>query len=394
MRRWRKVVTVGLYQVERQMDTFKFRLRKRFGRLNAVTILAYRGHGTPEMIYLKGRVIEQKWVATVHTDSAWRNLLNTYRRFASDEIGGARVRATFGGVARETVSDRGGYFEFALPPDPALLSPKRVWYDVTLELVEYPGPRQADTRVIAPVIVPPPDAEFGVISDLDDTVIQSDVVHLLKLARNTFLKNSHTRLPFEGVAAFYHALQAGTRGSHNPIYYVSSSPWNLYDLIVDFFDVRGIPPGPLFMADLGITAEQLLKPDRRKHKLTQIRMLLATHPTLPFILIGDSGEVDPDVYLQTVEDYPGRIKAIYIRDVNPELDAQVIASIAERVRLAGSEMLLVKDTVGAAVHAAAKGFILPEALPIIRQERNVDKKAANYVEDAADDPPRDETTES
>ncbi len=381
MTSWRKTLKRAAYSAEGHYDRWRFRMRDRLGRLDDAIILPYAGHGTRDCFHLKGRVLEDHGIVSPgDSDSAWRNFRNTLRRFNSNEIRGARVRARFGRAVYEALTDQEGYFKFDFPPDTALISDRDYWYTVTLELVHYPGPRREDTRITAPVVVPPSNAEFGVISDLDDTVIKSDVVNLLKLARNTFLKNARTRLPFEGVAAFYQALQAGTRGAYNPIYYVSSSPWNLYDLIAEFFQVRGIPAGPLFLAELGMRSDQFIKPDRRKHKLKSIADLLETHPDLPFLLIGDSGELDPEIYLQSVLDHPGRIQSIYIRDVGGKMRHQRLERIAARIADAGSEMLIVKDTVAAAVHASTRGYILPDALPKISAERTLDKLAPNPVE--------------
>src|SRR5690606_15752156 len=181
----------------------------------------------------------------------WLNLLNMYKRYQSHEIPGARLQARFGDLVREVTADNEGFFElefsgFTLPES------EDSWYDVELELVDYPGKDQnpaepQEVKATGKVIVPPPDAEFGIISDVDDTVLRTDVVNLTAMARNTFLMNSRTRLPFEGAAAFYDALRRGSDTTYNPIYYVTSSAWNLYDLIVDFFVVRQIPLGPLFM---------------------------------------------------------------------------------------------------------------------------------------------------
>jgi phosphatidate phosphatase APP1 len=381
MASWRKTLKRAAYSAEGSYDRWRFRVRNRLGRLDDAVILPYLGHGTRDSFHLKGRVLEDRQIASpTNTDSAWRNFRNTLRRFRSAEIRGARVRAYFGRAVYDALTDQEGYFAFDFPPDTTLISEHAYRYDVTLELVDYPGPRRDDTCVNAQVIVPPPNAEFGVISDLDDTVIKSDVVNLLKLARNTFLKNAHTRLPFEGVAAFYQALQAGTCGAYNPIYYVSSSPWNLYDLIAEFFAVRGIPAGPLFLAELGLRNDQFIKPDRRKHKLKSIAHLLETHTDLPFLLIGDSGELDPEIYLETVLAYPGRILSIYIRDVGGKVRHQRLERIAGQIAGAGSEMLIVKDTVAAAVHASTRGYILPETLPLISEERSHDKVIPNPVE--------------
>src|SRR5205085_9087259 len=87
-------------------------------------------------------------------------------------------------------------------------------------------------------------AAFGVISDLDDTVIQSRVANFLQAVRTVMLGNARTRLPFPGVAAFYDALEKGKDGKRsNPIFYVSSSPWNLHDLISEFIRLQEIPEG-------------------------------------------------------------------------------------------------------------------------------------------------------
>jgi len=95
------------------------------------------------------------------------------------------------------------------------------------------------------VLVPSGAATFGVISDLDDTVIQSRITSFLHAVRTVMLGNARTRLPFPGVSAFYQALERGGDGARtNPIFYVSSSPWNIHDIIADFMDIQRIPRGP------------------------------------------------------------------------------------------------------------------------------------------------------
>ena len=133
-------------------------------------------------------------------------------------------------------------------------------------------------------------------------------------------------------------------------------------MLEDFLNVHGVPPGPLFLKDWSPT----VLGKHRDHKLGIIRRLLRTYPELPFVLIGDSGEEDPEIYRQVVREYPGRVRAIYIRDVTiAGRDAEVRA-IAEEVRGFGTEMLLAPDTAVAAEHAASVGLIAPEAVAGIR----------------------------
>lgn len=196
-----------------------------------------------------------------------------------------------------------------------------------------------------------------------------------------FLNNARTRLPFAGVAAFYRALQRGTSGNeNNPVFYISSSPWNLYDLLVDFLAVHDIPAGPLFLQDYGIDTHQFIAIGHRAHKLAAFQRILHTYPMLPFLLIGDSGQEDPEIYAEVVKTYPGRIRAIYIRDVSTDVrDAAVQKLIAEASRHQ-VEMVLVPDTLAAAQHAVHHGFIQAAALAAIGQEQSKDLAAPDDLE--------------
>jgi phosphatidate phosphatase APP1 len=161
-------------------------------------------------------------------------------------------------------------------------------------------------------------------------------------------------------------LQLGQDGrSFNPIFYVSSSPWNIYDVLEDFLDVHGVPAGPLFLKDWSLSALN----KHRAHKLEVIRTLLRTYPELPFVLIGDSGEEDPEIYRQAVVEHPGRIEAIFIRDVtSDERDAEV-RRIAAEVEETGTKMVAVPDSATAAEHAASIGLISPDAPDRVRAAR-------------------------
>ena len=383
---WKHALLSVLDDFEQRYDSAKYRFHQRLG-LGKLCIVPYLGHGTHKTLYLKGRVLRDKNITSaMEDDSIWLNLLNMYKRYKSDEIPGAVVQAHFGDLVEETIANEEGYFDFELHPS-SLPSIDDVWYDVELELVDYPGKTRnnaepQDVRATGKVIVPPTDAQFGIISDIDDTVLRTDVINLLAMARNTFLLNSHTRLPFEGVAAFYDALRRGDGTRNNPIYYVSSGAWNLFDMIVDFFVVRNIPLGPLFMVDFGITSRQFLMPSHHEHKLKTIQMLLDTHPTLPFILIGDSGQKDPEIYLEAISNNPKRILAAYIRDVTLASRDAEIHLLLDRAKGLGVEMVVVEDTFAAAKHAAEKGFITPEKLAEILKERNEDKQAPTPLEAA------------
>jgi phosphatidate phosphatase APP1 len=362
------------------VDRVKGRLGARFDRDDPLQILPYRGYGTPERLFLQGRVLQDEPVgAAGENDNLWKNIGNTWKRFESDEVPFARVQVRMPGWEREIVevtADDEGYFRAEI--ESPTLSGTGEWHPVDLELVHPPEP---GVRATGSVMVPSPDAEYGVISDIDDTVVETGVTKRLAMARTVFLGNARTRLPFKGVAAFYQALVEGIQeGGPNPIFFVSGSPWNLYDLLIEFMDLQGIPRGPLLLKDFGLDPRKLLKTDTREHKLGCIRPILDFYPKLPFILIGDSGEKDPEIYRQVVREYPGRIQAIYIRQIASGRRDEEVLELAKEVRDEGVAMLLVKDTEAAAVHARESGWIKPEKVPEVREEKAKDETAPSPTE--------------
>jgi phosphatidate phosphatase APP1 len=278
-------------------------------------------------------------------------------------VPGARVLARHGAVETEVVADREGYFSVELPTAPG----NGPWREVKLELR---APR-AGARATGKVLVPPATARLGIISDIDDTVVQSHVTARLRMVVALALSNARTRKPFEGVAAFYRALQAGAGGEGNPIFYVSKSPWNLYVPLIDFLRVQGIPLGPLLLRDFGM---HLLR-GRGDHKARSIARVMDTYPKLPFVLIGDSGEHDPEIYAAVLRRSPDRVRAIYIRSVSRDpARLAAIDRLVEEVRPTGCQLVLAPDSEFAAAHAAGEGLISPAALSAIRREKSADQQ--------------------
>jgi phosphatidate phosphatase APP1 len=323
----------------------------------AVELHAFRGYGTPTRLRLRGRVLRSTGlIRSRRNDTVADNLRNMFRRFESDEVPGARVSARAGGTEVQARADEEGYFDVVLDL-PRPLDDQRVWEPVELELLAPVSPAGVG-RATGQVLVPR-DAQYAVISDLDDTVLHSHATSLWQMAKLTLLHNAHSRLPFEGVAGFYQALQRGRDGdAYNPVFYVSNSPWNLYDLLEDFLDLQGIPRGPLFLRDWSL---RTLKAGET-HKLAAIQALLDTYPHLQVVLVGDSGERDPEIYRRVALGNPGRVLAVYVRDVDPARHPAVTA-IAGELAGHGVELVFSPDTEAARRHALDRGLIVAAALP-------------------------------
>jgi len=367
MSRWH----ILIHRAEAQFDRARSRL-ERFDD-DPLLVQSYLGYGTSERAYVLGRVLESKGITPAEPDdSVWENLRGAWRRFRSSEVPGARLEARFGERRVELVADEEGHLaqwvalpDGAQPDEDGLLS-----FDLTL-LAPRRGAAPVSAR--ASVLIPPPEAQFGVVSDIDDTVLRTGATDAVSILKQVLLGNAYTRLPFEGVAAFYAALNRGG----NPLFYVSSSPWNLYDVLMQFFELNDVPLGPLALRDWGVSAKEVLPTSHGTHKRDAIRRILDTYPRLPFILIGDSGQEDPEIYAQVVRDYGGRILGVYIRDVSGTAERRaMIQALAGEVRAAGSTLLLTEDTEAAAAHAAAQGWIAEDAVAEVAARKHEELRRA------------------
>jgi phosphatidate phosphatase APP1 len=337
-------------------------------------LLMYRGYGNGVRAHVYGRVVERTGVTPSQDgDTVLTNLLNTWRRAESDPLPGAQVTVSFGGAKTAMTADREGYFGGWVTSEPADRTDE--WHDYEASLDPGQPGAAEDIKGKGQVLVPPQSARFAVISDIDDTVIQSRVSNFIQAARTVMLGNARTRLPFPGVAAFYEALRNGVGGSeHNPVFYVSSSPWNIYDVISEFMELQGIPKGPLLLRDWDLSLSSLASSRHFEHKGLAIRNVMQLYPDLPFILIGDTSQHDPEIYARIVAEFPDRVRAIYIRDVtrNPER-SRTVQALAEEVLAANSTLVVSEDTMGAARHAAEHGWISPDSLPRVGEEKRADE---------------------
>ena len=353
------------------LDHFLTRRAARLGRLRPLQLLAYRSYGTAQRFYLKGRLLADPGLRpALATDSAWRNFRSMVRRFNSHEVAGAGLLAELpDGSQHPATTDAEGYFLLVLEP-PVLPAPVNyLWYLVPVRVQQLPnflGLPPGPVAAAAHVLVPPPTAEFGVISDLDDTVFETRATNVLKMLARTLFTNAHSRQPFVGVAEFYRQLQRGHTGRpDNPFFYVSSSPWNLYDVLDVFMALHDIPPGPLLLRDFTIGTPRTAPPPgitgsaaiHFAHKLHEIDDILTTYPNLPFLLLGDSGQEDARIYREVVRRHPGRIRAIYIRDVQVPERAVLVGPIIEELSTEQVPMLLVADYATAAAHAREMGLV-------------------------------------
>ena len=361
------MVRSSLYRVTKgTLRLFSRPVRRAQGR-GGIVLEPYRGYGSCEAVFLIGRVFRQSG-APGETDrdslrDLWRDMR---RRIGRRAVAGAAVTARFEGTEQRVATDRDGYFRIHLHPRRAPAGPCP-WHAVDLVL-DAPTPVEAR----AEIYIPSDRARFAVVSDIDDTVMHTGVANKLVMLWRLFVEDAESRVAFPGVAALYRALHAGGTGAEgNPMLYVSRAPWGLYEVLSAFFARHAIPVGPiLFLREWGLSWTHPLPRRAEDHKRALIGHMLDLYRDLPFVLIGDSGQHDPEVYAEIVAAHPGRIAAIYIRNVAADADRiAAIEAIAAAVTGAGSSFVLAADSVAMAEHAAKLGLIAPEAVAAVAGDR-------------------------
>ena len=374
---WKKSFKQLFKHVRSPFKKAKLYIKQRLGWLQTPIILPFRGFGNSRVVHIKGRVLEDNGLArAVRANSILGNIWAMVKRFASDEIPGVRIKATFKNIEKIVETGEDGMFTFDIEIKDTPIDPSG-WDKVHFELLDEVVPNQGKIDALGSVMFPPEENSFGVISDVDDTFLVSHSTNSLKKLRLMLLKNARTRMPFKGVVSFYQALHCDkSTQSFNPIFYVSSSEWNLYDLLVDFCDEQDIPRGPFLLKHLKTNFTQFFKSGggSHLHKLEKIRNIFNTFEKINFVLIGDSGQHDAEIYDQIASEFPDRIIVIYIRDVK-ETRHSAVKSISQRLGQRGISMLLVKDTEAAAVDAVQRGLIDHTSLESIRHEKQVEENA-------------------
>jgi len=323
-------------------------------------IITFQSYGTHTQFQIRGRALEDEIIDLTHK-SYFNLLLNSWKRFESDEIKHAllAIRLPDDRVFNVTTDSHGYYHLEETITGLNELANSEGWLDYEVSYAEeHPGRTiQKDNKFLGEILIPSARASFGIISDIDDTILHTGVVSSMKwqVIYNTIFRPAGRRVPLKGAAEFYHKLHNGKKGNEaNPIFYVSHSPWNLYRYLEFFLIENNFPKGPILLRCFRNILRRKTKGEKPQ-KQKEIMSILATYPDLPFILIGDSGEKDPVIYMEIANQYPERIKAIYLRGVESKEKILGVRNLLKNYST--TPVLLVEDSEQALQHAREHGFM-------------------------------------
>jgi len=335
--------------IEDLLQSAVVRLVLRLGR--PVRVDVFPGFGADGWAHVRGRVLLGSATVAPRPGrvSTWSSLRANLAQFLTVEVPRARVRVDVGARTEVLVADREGYLDAVLQD--VRLPPGR--HPVTLTPL---GPRGVGAR--GTVHVPDPDADVVVVSDIDDTIIDSGIAHgLLATVRTALLRDASTRVPLAGAPDLYRAMARDADGPERPFVYLSTSPWNLVRFLQRFLEQHRFPAGPLLLTDWGPGSGGLLRVGTQQHKLTALRSLAQLLPRPRFVLVGDSGQQDADIYRTFALEHPGRVAAIYIRlAADDPVRQQHVTQVAQSLEEAGVPFVVASDSAGMLRHAQQHGL--------------------------------------
>lgn len=273
------------------------------------TVVPYAGYGTTTWIRVLGRVLLSGEDSSRLVDPQPHGIRG-WRSFISVPVNEAHVEVTVGDTRHTVVADRSGLIDATVPVE---LEPG--WHTIGLA-AEDPGspplldrpPQQARIYVVDP------QARLGIVSDVDDTVMVTALPRPMLAAWHAFVLNEHSRRPTPGMPVLYERL--GRAYSNAPVIYLSTGAWNVAPTLTRFLLRNLYPAGALLLTDWGPTETSWFR-SGTDHKHRSLERLAQEFPEMTWLLFGDDGQHDEEIYGAFVDRHPDRVAAVCIRQLSP-----------------------------------------------------------------------------
>ncbi len=328
---------------------FQTRRAVRLGRTK--TIIPYTGYGTTSWVRVLARVVlsDPRDSERGPAEKPLKPLqegIRGWRNFTSPPVSDAVVRVTIGDTVHEVESDHGGVVDARIP-----VSLDAGWHTVSLQSGE-------SRPVDAPVRIVSDRADFGVVSDIDDTVMVTALPRPFLAAWNTFVLDEHARTPTPGMAVLYERIVRTVPSA--PVFYLSTGAWNVAPALSRFLSRNLYPAGPKLLTDWGPTRDRWFR-SGQQHKRTSLERLAAEFPNVRWLLVGDDGQHDEAIYSEFAGRHPENVRAIAIRQLS--VGEAVLAGGRSKSGVRptpGIQWIYAPDGAGMSVELEKLGVILSE----------------------------------
>ncbi|MCE7061170.1 App1 family protein [Dyadobacter sp. CY343] len=319
----------------------------------------YRGYANKKELVVFGHIVKKYPSGDrKYTRSGFRYARTIIELFSVKPVPFLKVFLKVGNVTAETTAEADGYFRFQVPLTETLPSGWHT-YEVTVD-DEVNGKKYH--AVSTEEFFLPYKTSYGLISDIDDTFLIS---HSRRSFRKLFVllaRNVQARKPFDDVVKHYRLLSFASRThpqkESNIFFYVSSSEWNLYDMIVRFAELNGLPKAILKLKKIksGLDDFVMTGGGSHLHKLRKIHNIINFYPELQFILLGDDSQKDPEIYEEICRTFPSNIRAVYIRQTRkrPKPEATVLL---KNIQELGVDTCYFAHSNKAIIHSLEQGIV-------------------------------------
>ena len=273
------------------------------------TVVPYTGYGSTTWIRVLGRVLLTHDI-TERASTPHPEGIRGWRSFLSVPVNQAKVRVTIGEQRHTVTANRSGLIDEVVPIS---LSPG--WHTIGLQ-AENPDPEPTIDRPPneAQIYVVDPAARLGIVSDIDDTVMVTALPRPMLAAWHAFVLNEHSRRPTPGMPVFYERLTRAYRDA--PVVYLSTGAWNVAPTLTRFLARNLYPAGALLLTDWGPTETSWFR-SGSDHKRKSLERLAEEFPNVKWLLIGDDGQHDEEIYGNFVTSHADRVVAVCIRQLSP-----------------------------------------------------------------------------
>ncbi len=318
------------------------------------TVKVYHGYGHTHNLVVYGHVLFGKAVEdSKFSDNIFSNIFHLVKLFMVKPMPNVKVQLVWRNEHFFSQTEIDGFFKFEWQ---SATEVEAGWHEIKVHLLN------AQDKIIETgegKLFVPNSTQYGFISDIDDTVLISHSATTGKKLRVMFTKNPRSRKTFADVVDFYQLLSLTHTDAKtlNPFFYVSSSEWNLYDDLNEFFKINELPKGAFLLSKIK-KWYQLFWTGTGKHheKLIRVTRILDAFPKQRFVLLGDNSQSDPNIYTSISNSYPDQIVSIYIRNISFKKEYSTLELLSS-IQNKAIHICQFKHTNEAIIHANGIGLL-------------------------------------